>query len=106
MLISGNVWTSEEEVCPFADMSIFFAPAGSAETTTHQEVSNMRYSNNSPTSSAAIGNVERQLRQMRREAERIRRRYLHGLLSPEEEEQARQKFRGIFRPLLEDALRG
>ena len=65
----------------------------------------MRYNQNSPTSSIAIGNVERQLRQMRKEAENIRRKYLRGQLSLEEELQARARFRGIFRPLLEDALR-
>lgn len=66
----------------------------------------MRYNNNSPTSSIAIGNVERELRQMRKEAQRLRILYLQGRLSPEEEERARIRFRGIFKPLLEDALQG
>lgn len=64
----------------------------------------MRYSNYSPTSSQAIGNVERQLRQMKKEAEQIRLKYLKGTLTPAEEEAARRRFLGIFRPLLEDAL--
>lgn len=66
----------------------------------------MRYNNNSPTSSIAIGNVERELRQMRKEAQRLRILYLQRRLSPEEEERARIRFRGIFKPLLEDALQG
>lgn len=66
----------------------------------------MRYNNNSPTSSIAIGNVERELRQMRKEAQRLRILYLQGRLSPEEEERARIRFRGIFKPLLKDALQG
>ena len=65
----------------------------------------MRYYQNSPTSSIAVGNVDRQLRRMRREAEDIRRKYLLGQLSFEEEQSARARFRGIFRPLLEDALK-
>ena len=65
----------------------------------------MRYSNYSPTSSQAIGNVEHQLRQMRREADFIHRKYLNGTLTAAEEEAARKRFLGIFRPLLEDALR-
>ena len=65
----------------------------------------MRYSNYSPTSSQAIGNVERQLRQMRREAEIIHRKYCSGTLTAAEEQAARKRFLGIFRPLLEDALK-
>lgn len=65
----------------------------------------MRYSNYSPTSSQAIGNVDRELRRMRHEASILRMKYLQGRLSFEEEELARQRFRGIFKPLLEDALR-
>lgn len=65
----------------------------------------MRYNSNSPTSSIAIGNVDRELRQMRKEAQRLRTLYLQGRLSSEEEERARIRFRGIFKPLLEDALR-
>ena len=64
----------------------------------------MRYNNNSPTSSIAVGNVDRELRRMRKEAEAIGRRYRAGLLTWEEEMAARARFRGIFRPLLEDAL--
>lgn len=65
----------------------------------------MRYSNYSPTSTQAIGNVERQLRQMRQEAKLIHRKYLQGTLTAKEEADARRRFLGIFRPLLEDALK-
>ena len=64
----------------------------------------MRYNNYSPTSSQAIGNVDRQLRQMKREADMIHRKLLNGTLTFAEEEDARRRFLGIFRPLLEDAL--
>lgn len=64
----------------------------------------MRYTVNSPTSAIAIGNVEQGIRQMRREAERLGRLRREGRLSFKQEERARQRFRSIFRPLLEDAL--
>ena len=66
----------------------------------------MNYRNSSPTSAAAIGNVDRQYAQLRREAEQIRRRYLAGKLTAREEAQARQRFIGVFRRLLDKALSG
>ena len=66
----------------------------------------MRYNTNSPTSSAAIGNVERQLRQMKKEARHIAALCRQGRFTPDAEAEARKRFLGIFRPLLEDALRG
>ena len=65
----------------------------------------MRYSNYSPTSNLAIGNVAREQRRMILEAKEIRRKYLRGFLTAEEEADARQRFRGIYRPLLEDVLK-
>lgn len=65
----------------------------------------MRYSNYSPTSSQAIGHVERELRQKRRDVEKLRLKHLAGTLTPEEERAARARFRGIFRSLLEEVLR-
>ena len=66
----------------------------------------MRYNNSSPTSAIAIGNVERELRQKKKEAERIRALYLSGRLTAEEEAAARRRFTGIFRRLLDEALSG
>ena len=66
----------------------------------------MRYNTNSPTSSAAIGNVERQLRRMKKEARQIAALCRQGRFTPDAEAEARRRFLGIFRPLLEDALMG
>ena len=66
----------------------------------------MKYRASSPTSSAAIGNVDRQYALLRKEAEKIRRRYLAGKLTPQEEAQAYQRFTGVFRRLLDKALSG
>lgn len=57
-----------------------------------------------PTENAAIGNVDRELRIMRRRAEQIRRRRKQGLLTDAEVEQARTQFVGIYRGLLRSAL--
>jgi len=59
-----------------------------------------------PTANAAIGAVDRQLRRMRREAEQIALLNRQGKFTPEMEAAARRRFTGIFRPLLEKALRG
>ena len=59
-----------------------------------------------PTANRAVGALERELKMMRREAERIRALRRSNLLTPEEERRARRRFRGIYRPLLEKALMG
>jgi len=65
----------------------------------------MRYLHSDPTANAAVGAADRQLAGMRREAERIRALRLSGQLTRREEELARRRFIGIFRPLLEAALK-
>lgn len=57
-----------------------------------------------PTASAAIGAVDRELRRMRKEARRLRQLRDQGRLTREEELEARWRFKGIYRRLLEDAL--
>lgn len=59
-----------------------------------------------PTANAAIGAVDRELKKKRKEAEKIRERMLSGQFSWEDEQRARRRFTGIFRPILEEALRG
>lgn len=61
------------------------------------------YSN--PTENAAIGTVDREIRQMRKRAEQIKRRRKMGLLTPEEEALARRQFAGIYRRFLLEALK-
>lgn len=61
---------------------------------------------NDPTANAAIGAIDRELRQKVREAEAIREKRRRGELTPEEELEARRRFTGIFRHILEDALNG
>ncbi len=58
-----------------------------------------------PTANAAIGAVDRELKMMRKEAERLGQRYRKGLLTVAEETAARKKFIGIYRRLLTDALK-
>lgn len=60
------------------------------------------YSN--PTENAAIGAVDRELKQMRKKAQQLKLRRRRGLLTPEEEAAARRQFIGIYRPLLLEAL--
>ena len=60
------------------------------------------YSN--PTEHAAIGAVDRELKQMRKKAQQLKLRRRRGLLTPEEEAAARRQFIGIYRPLLLEAL--
>lgn len=57
-----------------------------------------------PTANAAIGAVDRELKQMRKRAEQIRARRRMGLLTRQEELNARMQFTGIFRHLLREAL--
>ena len=63
-----------------------------------------RCTHSDPTANAAIGAVDRQLRRMRREAEHIASLRRQGRFTPEMEAEARRRFIGIFRPILEKAL--
>lgn len=65
----------------------------------------MKYHRADPTANAAIGAADRELKQKRREAERLRALLQSGQLTPEMEEQARRRFTGIFKPILEKALK-
>jgi len=58
-----------------------------------------------PTANAAVGSLEKEFKRMQKEAERIRALRLSGQLTSEEEERARRRFIGIYRPMLEKALR-
>lgn len=60
------------------------------------------YSN--PTANAAIGAVDRELKQMRKRAEQIKRRRKNGQLTNEELVLARKQFVGIYARFLRDAL--
>ena len=62
------------------------------------------YSN--PTANAAIGTVDREIRKMEKRAKRLKERKERGQLSPQQEAAAYRQFTGIFRPILERALRG
>lgn len=57
-----------------------------------------------PTENAAIGSVDRELRQMQRWAARIREKRLQNRLSPGELARARKAFVGIYRRFLLEAL--
>ena len=57
-----------------------------------------------PTACRAIGSIEKELKRMRKEAERLRVLRRSNMLSSEEEERARRRFIGIYKPLLERAL--
>jgi hypothetical protein len=57
-----------------------------------------------PTANAAIGTVDREIRRLRKRAEQIRRRRQKGLLTKQEEEDARREFVGIYRRFLMEAL--
>ena len=57
-----------------------------------------------PTANAAIGTVDREIRRLRKRAEQIRRRRQKGLLTKQEEEDARREFVGIYRRFLLEAL--
>lgn len=60
------------------------------------------YSN--PTENAAVGAVDREIRQMRKWARQIEKRRKEGVLTPQEVAQARRAFRGIHKHLLREAL--
>ncbi len=57
-----------------------------------------------PTATAAIGAVDKEIRQMTKRAKRIKELRRRGLLTPEAEARARREFSGIFRSLLREAL--
>ena len=59
---------------------------------------------NDPTANAAIGAIDRELRQKAEEAAKLREKKLRGELTREEEREARRRFTGIFRHLIEEAL--
>lgn len=60
------------------------------------------YSN--PTANMALGSVERELKQMKKEAKYIRRLHRMGLLTPEDLAWANRRFTGIYRRFLLKAL--
>lgn len=57
-----------------------------------------------PTANAAMGTVDREIREMRKRAKLLKQRRLQGLLTPEEVARARKEFRGIHRRFLREAL--
>ncbi len=66
----------------------------------------MSYLHSDPTANRAIGSLDREYKMMQSEAERIRTLRRSNMLSFEEEQKARRRFIGIYRPLLERALQG
>ena len=86
----------------------FFPPEGKCVFTTDKtkEELLMGYLHSDPTANRAVGAVERELRAMQKEAERIRVLRRNNMLSAEEEARARRRCIGIYKPLLERALRG
>lgn len=60
------------------------------------------YSN--PTANAAIGNVDREIRMMRKRAEQIKQRRKNGQLTVEELAKAHRQFVGIYARFLREAL--
>lgn len=58
-----------------------------------------------PTANAAIGAVDKELNRMRKRAQEIRRLRLQGRFTPAEEMKARRQFIGIYRRLLNEALK-
>ena len=63
----------------------------------------MSYFSN-PTANAAMGAVDREIREMRKRAKLLKQRRLQGLLTPEEVARARKAFTGIHRRFLREAL--
>lgn len=57
-----------------------------------------------PTANTAIGTVDREIRQLRKRADEIKRRRQQGLLTPQELAQARRQFKGIYSRFLREAL--
>lgn len=59
-----------------------------------------------PTSSAALGNFDRELKRMRRDAERVRSLKRSGCLTLKEEQRILGRYKGTLRRLLEEELDG
>lgn len=59
----------------------------------------------SPTESAAIGAVDKELARMRKKAEEIKRLRQNGTLTRAQLIEARKNFKGIYRSILDEALR-
>lgn len=57
-----------------------------------------------PTANAAIGTIDREIKQMRKRAEQIKCRRQQGLLTPAELARARREFKGIYSRFLREAL--
>lgn len=64
----------------------------------------MKYISSNPTANAAIGAVDKELAQMRKEAARLKALKRQGRLSPAAQQAARRRFTGIYKRLLEEAL--
>ena len=64
----------------------------------------MRTNRNDPTANAAIGAVDRELKRMRREAERLRALRRRGHLTPAQEERVRARYTGIFRHIWTEVM--
>ena len=64
----------------------------------------MKYNRSNPTANAAIGAVDKELAQMRKEAARLKALKRQGRLLPDAEQAARRRFTGIYKRLLEEAL--
>ena len=71
--------------------------------TESQEVLTMGHYSN-PTENAAIGSVDRELRQMQKWAAQIKERRKRNQLTPQELARARKAFVGIYRRFLLEAL--
>ncbi len=57
-----------------------------------------------PTENMAIGTVEKELKQMKKNARRLRALHRAGMLTKEMEAEARKRFTGIYRRFLVEAL--
>ena len=57
-----------------------------------------------PTASSAIGNIDREIRIMRKQAHDAARLLRSGKLTPEQEYRLRRRFTGIFSRFLREAL--
>lgn len=59
-----------------------------------------------PVTDRALGAVDRELRAAAREGQRLRLLHRQGLMSPQQLEKARSRYRGLCRRRLEEALWG
>ena len=55
-----------------------------------------------PTANAAIGNLDRELCALRKEAKKLKALRQNGQLTPEQRKKAEQRFSGIYRHLFND----